>query len=431
MGKIFLIGKLTLLLCAFCSVGPASAKSEPQQEPAVAKVLTSSAYRRASLHLEQNHDQLVRDIIAITQTPAPTFQEAERATLYKSMLEQAGLENVEIDPAGNVIALRRGSSRGPIVVVSAHLDTVFPAGTDVTVKRSGTRLAAPGISDDSRGLAVLLAYARALDAAQVRTRNDIIFLATVGEEGAGNSRGVRAFFTEGKYKDRVRAFISVDGINPAEVTNGGTGSVRYRIVFKGPGGHSYRAFGSVTPVAAMAKAIDEFYRTSVPNDPKTTYAVGVISGGTSVNSIPSEAMMEVDLRSVNAAELDKLDRHLQAVVQKAVAEENRTRGIDNGKITVDMNLIGRRPTGLTKKSHPLVVNMVTAATAAEYKPWLETRSTDANFPMSLGIPSIAIGSGGSGGRMHSPDEFIDVEPKESVRGMRVGLAALIATANAQ
>lgn len=397
---------------------------------AVEAIMAGPAFRKAQDYLAQDHDRIVREIITITETPAPTFKEQARAQTYLAMLREAGLSNVASDEVGNAIGVRKGTGGGPVVVVSAHLDTVFPEGTDVRVKRDGTRLAAPGISDDSRGLAVLLAYARAMDAADIRTASDIVFLGTVGEEGAGNLRGVRYFFEAGPYKGRVKAFFSVDGIDPAEITNGGAGSIRYHVVFKGPGGHSFRAFGTVTPVAAMARAISGLYAVPVPADPKTTYAVGVVAGGTSVNSIPSDATMDVDLRSQDRAELERLDARFRTVVSEAVAEENRVRATQTGTVTADLELIGRRPTGVTAPESEIAQHMTAAAKLLGYTPRLETRATDANLPMSLGIPALGIGAGGTGGRNHSLDEYIDVEPLESVRGMSVGLAALLATAGA-
>lgn len=394
----------------------------------VARIVASPAFKGAVQTLSDEHDRTVADIITLTQIPAPPFKEKARGEAYRALLEAHGLKDVELDSEGNVMGLRKGTRPGPVVVISAHLDTVFPEGTDVKVRREGTKLYAPGIADDSRGLAVLLAYARAMDAARIRTRNDILFLATVGEEGAGDLRGVRHFFAKGRYKDRTKAFFSVDGIDPTHLTHIGVGSKRYRAIFKGPGGHSYGAFGIVNPMAAMARAVTELYRIEPPVEPKVTYSASVTGGGTSVNAIPDRVFTEFDMRSEDAAELAKLDARLMAILHEAVAAENAARSTRVGAVSLEIAPIGDRPAGRTPLDAAIVANTAAAIEAMGYKPVFNASSTDANAPMALNIPAITIGSGGTGGRAHSIDEWIDVEKSESVRGMSVGLAALLATA---
>lgn len=394
----------------------------------VTRIVGSTAFKTAAATLAAEHDRTVADIITLTEIPAPPFKEAERATAYRAMFEAHGLKDVEIDPEGNVLGLRKGTKAGPVLVVSAHLDTVFPEGTNVKVRREGTKLYAPGVADDSRGLAVLLAWIRALDAAKIKTRSDILFVGTVGEEGAGDLRGVRYFFGEGKYKDRTKAFFSVDGIDPAHVTHVGVGSKRYRVTFKGPGGHSYGAFGIVNPMAAMGKAIADLYAIQPPVEPKVTYSASVTGGGTSVNAIPDKVFTEFDMRSADAAELAKLESQFKAVIEGAVAAENAARSTRVGAVSAELTSIGDRPAGNTPKDSAIVTNTIAAITAFGYAPSFEASSTDANAPMAKGVPAITIGSGGTGGRAHSTDEWIDVEKGPSVRGMTVGLAAILATA---
>jgi acetylornithine deacetylase/succinyl-diaminopimelate desuccinylase-like protein len=347
-----------------------------------------------------------------------------------AMLKAHGLSDVEMDPEGNVMGLRRGTgpAGGPLVVLAAHQDTVFPEGTVVKVRREGTKLYAPGVGDDTRSLAVLLAYIRALDAAKIQTKSDILFVGNVGEEGPGDLRGTRYLFGKGKYKDRIKAFFSMDGIRADGVTYAAVGSRRYRVAFHGPGGHSYGAFGIVNPMAAMGYAVDKLYETKVPGQPKTTYSASVVSGGVSVNSIPADVTLEVDMRSESKEELAKLDAHFLDILKEAEAHENAARSTRVGKVTVTPKLIGERPTGSTSTDSPIVRTTAAAVRAFGYTPQLGASSTDSNIPISLGIPAVTIGSGGDGGRAHSLDEYIDVAKPESVRGMAVGLAALLAMA---
>ena len=326
------------------------------------------------------------------------------------------------------MGLRRGVGNGPLIVVAAHLDTVFPAGTDVTVRREGTRLFAPGIGDDTRSLSVLLAYMRAMDAAGIRTRSDILFVGDVGEEGLGDLRGVRHLFQDGKYKDRIKAFFTVDSPEMDSIVTGGVGSKRYRVTFRGPGGHSFGAFGIVNPMFALAHAMHEFARIQVPTSPRTTFCASVTGGGTSVNAIPDEAWMEVDLRSEARVELAWLEARFLRVVDDAVEAENHARSTAQGKVTAELKVIGDRPAGQTGLDTDIVRLATAAITAHGFKPSHVASSTDANIPMSLGIPAIKIGSGGSGGRAHSLEEWIDVEPQASLQGMAAGLTAILALA---
>ena len=396
----------------------------------VQRIVQSPSFKTAVATLEREHDRIVGDIVTLTEIPAPPFKEAAKGKAYMAMLKAAGLNDVEMDPEGNVMGLRRGTgpAGAPLVVLAAHQDTVFPEGTAVKVRREGTRLMAPGVGDDTRGLAVLLAYIRALDAAKIQTKSDILFVGNVGEEGPGDLRGMRYLFGKGKYKDRIKAFFSMDGTDAARVTFGAVGSRRYRVAFHGPGGHSYGAFGIVNPMAAMGRAIDQLYLTKVPAQPRTTYAASVVGGGVSVNSIPADVWLEVDMRSESKDELAKLDAHFMAILKEAAEHENASRDTRFGKVTVTPKLIGERPTGATSEDALIVRTTAAAVRAAGYTPSLGASSTDANIPISLGIPAVTIGSGGAGGRAHSLDEWIDVAKPESVKGMTVGLAAVLAMA---
>ena len=407
------------------------AQAAPAPEKTVARIVASSTFKAAARTLADQHDRTVADIITLTEIPAPPFKEAARGAALLKMWREAGLRDVQMDSEGNVTGVRPGArtkGKGPFVVLAAHQDTVFPEGTDVKVRREGTRLYAPGVGDDTRSLAVLLAYMRALDAAGVRTKADILFVANVGEEGPGDLRGVRYLFNKSQYKGRISAFFSMDGSDASRVVDQGVGSKRYHVTFRGPGGHSYGAFGLVNPMAAMSRAVVDLYAVQTPSDPKTTYAASVTGGGTSVNSIPNEVFMEFDMRSESAEELAKLDARLISILDAAVASENAARDVRYGKVSYEAKVIGERPAGRTDPKAEIVGLAHAAAAAFGFKPEHEASSTDSNVPMSLGVPAVTIGSGGVGGRAHALDEWIDVEPTASLKGMQVGLAALLAVA---
>jgi acetylornithine deacetylase/succinyl-diaminopimelate desuccinylase-like protein len=300
--------------------------------PPVAALMTSPAYAKMRATLGREHDRTIEDIIALTQVPSPPFGEAARASAYLQMLRAHRLAEVEMDAIGNVMGIRRGSGKGPLIAIAAHLDTVFPTGTDLTVRREGTKLHAPGVGDDTRSLAVLLAFIRALDAAEMRTTGDLLFVGDVGEEGLGDLRGVRYLFTEGRYRARIKAFFTVDSPDIEVIAVGGIGSKRYHVTFGGPGGHSFGAFGTVNPLYAMAQAMLELSRTHVPANPKTTFCASVVGGGTSINSIPNQVWMDIDLRSQSVEELARLEARFRAIVEHAVAAENHARSTQTGSI---------------------------------------------------------------------------------------------------
>ncbi|GGJ21527.1 M20/M25/M40 family metallo-hydrolase [Neoroseomonas lacus] len=394
----------------------------------IAAIRADARFAKAAETLAAEHDRTVADVITLTEIPSPPFGEEQRAGAYLAMLRAHGLEEVEQDEIGNVMGIRRGFGNGEILVVAAHLDTVFPAGTDVRVRREGTKLFAPGVSDDTWSLAVNLAFIRALDAAGIRTRQDLLFVGDVGEEGLGDLRGVRHLFAQSRHRPRIQAFLTVDSPQVEHIVSGGVGSRRYRVTFRGPGGHSYAAFGLVNPMYAMAEAARGLAAVEVPKFPPTTHCVSVVSGGTSINAIANAVTIEVDLRSASAVELERLDQRFLAIVDDAVATENAARSTASGVITAEIARVGDRPAGETPAGSP-IRDIAAAAVAAEgYAPQFEFSSTDANVPMSLGIPALKVGAGGRGGRAHSLEEWLDVEPKESLRGMRTTLAAILALA---
>ena len=339
----------------------------------------------------------------ITEIPAPPYKEKVRADYFLKRLQELGFKDAAIDSEGNVIALRKGSGGGrPKLVVSAHLDTVFPEGTDVTVKEKDGAILAPGIGDDSRGLAALLSLIKALNANGIATAGDVMFVGTVGEEELGNLRGVKALFRD--HAD-IDGFNSIDGLGITRVVNQATGSHRYEMIFKGPGGHSFQEFGLPSAIHAMGRAIAKISDLQTPSDPKTTFTVGTVRGGTSVNAIASEARMAVDMRSNSTDELLKLEARLLDLVKAAVAEENARWKTD--KMTVEIKLIGDRPAGIVAMDSPIVqatqrtVSVITRAPRVTFA----GSSTDSNLAMSLGIPAVTIGGGGEGGNWHSRNEW--------------------------
>ena len=393
-------------------------------------LLDSEPFKQIAAFVQSDQDRFVRELVTLTEIPSPPFKEQARAKAFLAMLREQGLRDVEMDGAGNVMGIRKGIGSAPLLAVNAHLDTVFPEGTNVTVKRAGTKLMAPGVGDDTRGLALLLALIRAMDAAKIDTPGDILFVGNVGEEGEGDLRGIKFLLGKGKYKDRIKQVVAIDGAGLERVVRGGVGSRRYRVSFNGPGGHSYGAFGLVNPAFAMGNAIAKFSRIQVPATPKTTFNIGVVAGGTSINSIPSRVTMDVDMRSESCAELKKLDGTFLAIVRDAVTEENEARSTKEGSIAADPKLIGERPCGETPLDSPLVQTAAAVIKAFGKTPEFSFGSTDSNIPMSLGIPAITIGAGGPSGRAHSPDEWTDVDPASNVQNVRMALAIILAAGGA-
>lgn len=422
------LSALALIACAALAAGSVFAQAaNPVAE--VARILASPAFKTAVATIDKEHGRIVEDGIRLTEIPAPPFKEEARAKAYEQMFRTVGLADVKIDEEGNVLGLRKGTrGDGKFVVVSAHLDTVFPPGTDVTVKRQGSKLYAPGIGDDSMSLSVLLGFVRAMQAAGIQTRDDILFVGTVGEEGPGDLRGVRHLFTKGAYKDRIKSFFSLESGSVSNITNGGVGSLRYRVTFNGPGGHSYNAFGLVNPMFAQAHAAAEFSRIQVPASPKTTYSIGLLGGGTSVNSIPVSSWMEVDMRSESVPELKRVETRMLKIMQEAADGENFARSIKEGKITVETKLIGDRPAGSTDPKSELVQYARAAIEAGGYKVAYGASSTDANMPMNLGIPALTIGRSAPDrfGRGHSLDEWLDVEKEPMVKAITTALSIVLA-----
>ena len=385
---------------------------------------------RVSVALDWFHQNLasINDTqIRLTEIPAPSFQESARAAAVKALFEQAGLR-VEIDRTGNVIATlpgensAAGADRRDTVMLSAHLDTVFPAGTDVQVQHDASRWTAPGISDNGTGLAALIAIARALHAAHIKPQLTILFVANVGEEGEGNLRGMRAMIEA--YGPRLKAVIALDGSSIDHVTTKALASRRVEVVITGPGGHSWSDFGLPNPINALVRASVRFINTKVPASPRTTFNLGQIAGGTSVNSIPHEASLKVDIRSESDDELARLESALRECIAAGVRDEmESSRDRSRGKLEFKVELLGSRPGGELRADSPLLGALRAADDFVGNQSRAERSSTDANVPLSLGIDAISIGAGGNGGGAHSLQEWYDPAGREM--GLQRALLTLL------
>ena len=382
----------------------ASAQAGPHDQ-AIADLAGRAPLQAAFRAIDELEPTTRANHIMLTEIAAPPFMEDRRAHRYAELLREAGADSVWIDEVGNVVALRRGREGGRTVALDAHLDTVFPDGTDVTVRLVGDTLMAPGIGDDTRGLAVVLTVLRALNAAEIETQADVLFIGTVGEEGLGDLRGVKHLFREGG--PGIDAWIAVDGVDPQRVVHRGLGSHRYRVTFRGPGGHSWGAFGLANPHHALGDAIQRFVAAADPYtsvEPRTSYNVGRMGGGTSVNSIPFEAWMEVDMRSVSPERLNGVDSLFQRAMREALDYANGLRR-EGDALTLTVDLIGDRPSGEVPSDAPLVQRALAATRHFNLEPRPAISSTNSNTPIALGIPAVTIGSGGTGDGAHALHEW--------------------------
>lgn len=404
MTRSLSICALGALVAFGLAASPAWAQT-PDYAAEIERIAAHPAVQRAMDLIESNDARTMADLRELTQIPAPPFMETERGLRFQELLEEAGADSTWVDEEGNVIGLRRGSVGDEVLAISGHLDTVFPEGTDLTIQEDGDTLRAPGIADDTRGLAAVLAILRAMNEADVTTEDDVLFIGTVGEEGLGDLRGMKHLFRDGG--PRIDAFISIDGTSHERVTHQALGSYRYRVTIHGPGGHSWGAFGLANPQHALGHAIAHF---DVAADaitrmgPRTSYNVGRIGGGTSVNSIPFEAWMEVDMRSESPESLDRIDAAFRRAMERAVEEANATRR-EGEPLRLELDKIGDRPSGEIPASDPFVQRAVAATRHLGIEPSLGRSSTDSNIPISMGVPSFTLGGGGVGGNAHSLDEW--------------------------
>ncbi len=371
----------------------------------VSGIAAHPAVKSALGAIERDNSWTLEQQVTLCEIPAPPFKETARGLAYRDRLTALGVQHVRIDGTGNVIGEIRGALPGPSILLSSHLDTVFPEGTNVKVKREGTKFTAPGIADDCRGLAVTLAVARQLMTAKIPFAGRVLVVATVGEEGAGNLRGAHAILRSA-LRDSIDAFISVDGTG-FTITNVGVGSNRYRVSYVGPGGHSYGAFGMPNPIHALGRAIAKIADLEATTSPKVTFNVGVITGGTSVNSIAAEGAMDIDLRSESATALANIDRRLQLALKQALAEERARWPKSKVALNLRIDTIGIRPAGSTPDTSFVVRTALAAAKAMNVYAPLTASSTDANAAMGLHIPAITVDGGGISKGSHSLEEWYD------------------------
>jgi acetylornithine deacetylase/succinyl-diaminopimelate desuccinylase-like protein len=359
----------------------------------------------AHARLAAHDDAIVRSQITVAQIAAPTGEEHERGGWIARRFRDCGLSDIHTDGAGNVIGRRDGASELPPVVICAHLDTVFPRETDLSIRREGDRLVGPGINDNGRGLAVMLALAGEIDGVRLRPQHPVEFVATTGEEGIGDLRGAKHYFA-GRGRDTY-ATIAIDGAGDERIIHRALGSRRYRVAFSGPGGHSWAAFGVANAVHAAADAAARLAALPLPTSPRTTLSVGRIGGGLSVNSIPDSAWLEIDVRSTATTQLETFERAIRRIAQSAADNENAKRAFASRALNVVVESIGSRPCGETPAEHSLVQSAIAATRLVGRHPDLALASTDANVPISQGIPAIAIGAGGRGGDAHTHGEWFD------------------------
>lgn len=405
MKRILLLITLGVVVTSFIqNFTRKTAASTAQTDPRVAHILQI---------LRDGVSATTEEQVRITEIPAPPFHESIRAAYMKKLFAATGLR-VEMDDTGNVIGEWAGSTPD-IIMLTAHMDTVFPANTDVRVKREGGRLLAPGISDNGTGLAALIALSKAFHEAKIKTNKTILFVADVGEEGEGNLRGMRALAET--YKKRLRYVLALDGSAVEYVTTAALASRRVEITITGPGGHSWSDFGAPNPIHAMGRGIGRFVTARVPESPRTSFNVGEISGGTSVNSIPSSAQMKVDLRSESEIELAGVETQLRDAVKAGIDEEMsaaRERGMAGSAnlLSLKINVLGVRPAGELAENSPLLAALLAADNQLGNRSRRERSSTDANIPLSMGIPAISIGAGGRSGGAHTLEEWYDPAGRE-------------------
>lgn len=402
----------------------------PRPVSAVRSLLRLRRVETAIRLVRETDARTLHDQVELTLIPAPPFGEGPRAAHMAELMTEVGLTGVEIDGVGNVLGRYSGGAdlRRPPLVVSAHLDTAFPPGTPITLHREGRRLRAPGITDDGRGLAALLAVARALRGAQVPLQDPVVFAATVGEEGSGDLRGVKHLFRRGGPVTNARGFISLDGAGMEALIVRGVGSRRLRVSLSGPGGHSWADYGTPNPIHILAGVASRLARSPLPSVPRTTLTIARWGGGSGINAIPEEAWLELDLRCEEPGTLGRLEEQVHATFRELVATEvalSQTRGED-AVLTPSIEVIGDRPAGATDPAHPLVQAALAATRSMGGVPVLMGASTDANLPMSLGVPALAMGAGGRAGGAHTLGEWYDNEggPEGILRALLTVLLAV-------
>ena len=421
-GLIFIIFLATFFICGAQDAENVPIQQEFQRQ--IDQLVKHPKIKDAFRFLENQDTLATRDLIHLNEIEAPPFLEEKRAVEFARMLKEIGIDSVWIDSVGNVLGLRKGTKGQRTVVLDAHLDTVFPEGTDVKVHIVEDTLFAPGIGDDTRGLSMVLAVLRAMNALDIQTEDDVLFVGTVGEEGLGDLRGVKYLF--GEHGPRIDSWISIDGGDLGRVNYKALGSYRYRVIIRGPGGHSWGAFGLANPHHAMANGIRNFVHEAdvyTRSGPKTTYNVGRMGGGTSVNSIPFSSWVEIDTRSIDPSRLEDLQKIIYHAFQEGMDEQNALRR--HGRpLTMQIEMIGKRPSGQLSPQIPLLQRALAATEAFGVQARHSQGSTNSNIPISKGIPSVTIGRGGKSDWAHSLLEWW--ANKDGHRAIQYALLLLVA-----
>lgn len=384
------------------------------------QILASPAVKTAMNYLKNDESKTLKEAVFLSEIPAPPFTEEKKAKAFLGMIQRAGIPDAKIDKEGNVVAIRKGNGKGPTVVIDAHVDTIFPVQTDIKVKVKDGIYYGPGLTDNSFGMATMLSIARALNDGKVQTVGDIVFLASVGEEGLGNLRGVKAYFAENK---NIDAALILESFPPGVGGIINTASNRYEVTYQGPGGHSYAAFGSVpSAIHAMGDAIAKINQIQLPKFPRTVYNVGIVKGGTSVNTISPDAVMQIDIRSDGTKELEQTTQKVLDIINQSVVDENKRWGTNSLRVII--KLIGSRAGGTTPPDSIVVQSFLGATRANQSKElMLIGASTNAGVPISMGIPTIVIPPGGKFTGFHSLGEAMD--PKDSYKGAQIALTTLL------
>jgi tripeptide aminopeptidase len=394
------------ICCIFLLMGTLSQRPS---EDSIERLAQEPRCLRGLEWMDKNTDWVTDQQIRMTEIPAPEFDEARRGELLRELLNASGF-SVRVDKTGNVIGERAGSDAHSVILIVAHLDTVFPPGTDARVKRNGGRLEAPGISDNGAGLAAVVGLARALFESRIRTTKTFVLVGDVGEEGEGNLRGIRALVDS--YGSRLAAVIAVDGASTDYITTQGVASRRFEVVVTGPGGHSWSDFGEPNPITALSRGVVQFSLIRVPGDPRSSYNFGVFEGGTSVNSIPARALVKIDLRSEDETELTHLEDALRQAMQAGVKQELVATNSPSDSLQLSFHSLGARPAGKLPDDSPLLETIRAVDRFLGNSTHLEHSSTDANIPLSLGIPAVALGGGGKGGGSHTLNEWYIPQGRE-------------------
>ena len=411
--------------------------SSVQEE--VARIAASPEVRSAFNCLRLQEPQLAQWQMEMARIPAPPFGETARGAWLAERFREVGLDDVRVDDVGNVFGLSPGFMGSGVgrrhVALSAHIDTVFPASTPLNIRQQGSRLYGPGLSDNGAGVAAMLAIAALLRSVRLRHALPFVFIGNVGEEGEGDLRGMRHIFSTPRWKDSIAYSVVLDGAGADTIVAEALGSRRFEVIVRGPGGHSWSDFGAPNPIVILSRAIDTFSATPVPNTPKTTFNIGVIRGGTSVNSIPESASMKVDIRSTSMTEMERLEQTLRLALNRAVEDETMSAEMRSqlqkrpSGVSCEVVPIGNRPAGELAKS-ARILHVIRAVDAQlNNAAQIQRASTDANIPLSLGLEAIAIGGGGSGGGGHTLQEWFDGNGREL--GLKRILLTLLALAGVE